>query len=105
MYVECKNCGKKFPQSESLRDKKETPDNMCFCCALTEITAEYDVDEEPDQIDIKNAWCRSQQMHQEELQEIEEERRRYPEESDDEQEWCEHCRQYGHPSWHHYEND
>ncbi len=95
MHITCNTCGKKFLQSEKFLAEEAILDNICFRCALTGITAKYDVDEEPDQIDIGIAWRRSRQMHPEELQEIEEEeRRRYPEESDDEQEWCWRCDNY-----------
>jgi len=84
MYVECRNCGKKFPQSEDQHGEHEHLDDICFRCALRELTEEDDFDQEPDVIDIENAWNRSRQMSQEELREIWEEQKRYPKTSDDE---------------------
>lgn len=83
MYTTCINCGKKFPQTEN-EFIVNNRDPICFQCALTELAADYDVDEEPDAIDIENAWNRTTQATREELLEIAEERRRYPEDSDDE---------------------
>lgn len=91
MKTKCTNCGKKYQQSEAYENHYALP-AMCMRCALIKLTADDDFDQEPDWLDIENAWARSGQATYEELDEIAEEARRYPEESDDEKYgYCKCC--------------
>ena len=93
--TKCTNCGKKYQQSEAYENTYDLP-ALCVRCALSELTASDDFDQEPDCFDIEDAWSRSGQATDEELTEIAEENRRYPEHSDDEKypEWCNYCWSY-----------
>jgi hypothetical protein len=94
MKTTCTRCGKKYQQSESYENTYKLP-ALCVRCALIELTADGDSDQEPTWFDIENAWARSGQATDEELDEIAEEHRRQPDRSTDEEEpeWC-HCNSY-----------
>lgn len=95
MKTKCTNCGKTYPQSEAYENNHDLP-ALCLRCALIELTADDDPDQEPDWFDIKNAWARSGQATDEELDEIAEEHRHYPDRSTDEEEpeRCHYCHNY-----------
>lgn len=95
METKCTNCGKTYPQSEAYENNYKLP-ALCLRCALIELTADDDIDQEPDWFDIENAWARSGQATDEELDEIAGEHRRYPDRSTDEEEpeRCYYCHNY-----------
>ena len=92
MKTKCTKCGKAYQQSESYENYNDLPP-LCVRCALIWITRDDDFDQEPMPEDIEWAWERSGQITQEELDEIVEEARRYPEESDNEKYGC--CKSCG----------
>lgn len=83
MKTICTRCRKAYQQSESYENDNNLPP-LCVRCALIWITRDDDVDQEPMPEDVAWAWERSGQITQEELDELAEEARRYPEESSDE---------------------
>jgi hypothetical protein len=91
MKTTCTHCGKKYQQSEAYVNIY-CQSALCMRCALIELTVNDDFDQEPDWFDIENAWRRSGEATPEELDEIAEEHRRYPDCSTDElypgSEWC-----------------